>query len=88
VIAAHRYHAGVHDAAAREHGDVTRAAAHIDDNDAALDLVFRDDCFRRREHLQHHVIDVQASLVHDLHHVLNGSVGAGDDVRVDLQTNA
>src|SRR5207302_135300 len=88
MVAADRDDTGVHDAAPREHGDVAGAAADVDHHHAALDLILGDHRFRRREHLQHHVVDIEARLVHHLDHVLDGGVGAGDDVRVHLETVA
>ena len=85
VIAAHRNHARVHDAAAREHCDIACPAADIDDDHTALDLVLGDDRLRRREHLQHHVVDVEPCLVDNLDHILDRGVGAGDDVRIDFE---
>ena len=88
VVAADRDHARVHDAAAREDGDIAGATTDIDDHDAALDLVLGDHGLGGREHLQHHVVDVEPGLVHDLDDVLYRGVGAGDDVRVDLEAVA
>src|SRR5207248_10683859 len=51
----------------------------------ALDLVLADHRLRRRQNLQHHVVDVETGLVHHFDDVLDGGVGPGDDVRVDLE---
>ena len=72
----------------REHRDVGRAAADIDQAHAELLLVVGEHRVARRELLEHDVLDREAAALHALHDVLRGALGAGDDVHLRFQAHA
>src|SRR5665213_360641 len=88
VVASDRDHRGVDDAALGEHGHVGGAAADVDHHDAAVEFVLADHRLGGGEDLQDQVVNIEARLVDNLDHVLDGGVGAGDDVGVDLEARA
>src|SRR6185503_8793008 len=88
LVAGDRNDGRVLNRAAAEDRDVGRAAAHVDQADSELLLVFREHRVARRELLEHDVLYREAATLHALHDVLRGADGARHEMHLGFETNA
>ena len=72
----------------REHREVGRATADVDQAHAELLLVLGQHRETRRQLLEHDIVDLEAAALDALLDVLRRAVGAGDDVHLGLEAHA
>src|SRR5690606_9189411 len=88
VTAADRDHGAVPDAAFDEHGDIGRAAADVEQDDAEFLVVGREDRLAGGERTHDDFFDFHAGLRNALGEVAHGAAGGVDDVGFDFQPDA
>src|SRR5215831_10413710 len=85
MIATQRQHGVVQGRTLVIDDHVRRPGADVDQADAEIDLIGAEHALSRGQSLAHHVLDVEARLVHALDDVLNSRLRARHDVGLDLE---
>ncbi len=70
------------DCATAKHGDVRRAATHVNETNAELFLIVRQHRVARCELLEDDVLDVETTALHALDDVLRGAHGARNEMHL------